>query len=311
MATLLIPFSSFEVASAADPTPLTSKWTGYVGGGGESLLTYDVLTNIGGEEIFHAGGSVAPNSGGRVSCLNGRTGAAIWTRTIPNVGDTCQIHLVDMDNDGRMELVVPLQMPAGIYILNAEDGTTQFSDTTLGGGRIDSSPVSGDVDGDGYPDLYLGVMAYETQPSTGKIIHYEFNGASIVERQRVQVWHPCAGGLALCDTDNDGRVELYMNERDVYFGDGGWGRGTVSFWADTLEVRWQLYDWGASSNIPMLADVNKDDVIDVVTTDLSRSVCVLNSTDGKPLMNSAVTVLYGSGSGERRNHYQSSIYDFD
>ena len=250
LVSLLLPFSSFEVTNAAS-TALTQKWVGYVGGGGEALLTYDALPQYGGEEIFHAGGSVAPNSGGRVSCLNGRTGSVIWTRTIANVGDTCQIHLVDMDNDDTMELVVPLQMPAGVYILNTEDGSTVFSATSLGGGRIDSSPVSGDVDNDGYPDLFIGVMAYEEQPSTGKVIRYEWNPSTrtVVERDRVQVWHPCAGGLALCDTDNDGRVELYMNERDAYFGDGSWGRGTVSFWADNLEVRWQLYGSGAGGNI--------------------------------------------------------------
>ncbi len=313
---MVVPFTAVGFASAADnPTPLTLKWTGFVGGGGESLLTYDVLTDAAhpGEEVFHAGGSVAPNSGGRVSCLSGINGTQYWNRTIPNVGDTCQIHMVDIDNDGIMEIVVPLQQPAGVYILNAEDGTTLFSITNLGGGRIDSSPVSGDVDGNGFPDVFIGVMGYETQPSTGKIIRYEWNNntKSVVERDRVQVWHPCAGGFSLSDTDNDGTFELYMNERDVYFGDGSWGRGTMSFWAENLTVRWQVYGWGASSNIPMLADVNNDGVIDVVTTDLSRSVCVLNSTNGRPLTNNVGTVLSGAGTGERRNHYQSSIYDID
>jgi hypothetical protein len=312
---ILIPFSNIGFASAA-PTPLSLKWVGYVAGGGESILTYDALPNIGGEEIFHAGGPVAPNSGGRVTCLNGRTGATIWTRTIANIGDTCQIHMVDMDNDGDMEIVVPLQHPAGLYILHAENGNTMASFTSLGGGRIDSSPVSGDVNGNGYPDLFIAVMGWEEPSpsvgSNGKVIRYEWNPNtnSVVERDRVTVWHPCAGGLALADTDNDGRFELYMNERDVYFGDGSWGRGLISFWADTLDVRWQVYDWGASSNIPMLADVNKDGVLDVVTTDLSRSVCVLNSSNGRPLTNDVGTLLSGSHN-ELRSHYQSSIYDFD
>lgn len=309
---LILPFSFFGRTSAA-PTSLTRKWVGYVAGGGEGLLTADVRSDIPGEEVFHAGGPVAPNSGGRVTCLNGRTGERIWTRTINNIGDTCQIHMVDMDNNGDLEIVVPLQQPAGLYILHAENGNTMFSVTNVGGGRIDSSPVSGDVDNDGYPDLFIGIMGYEgVEPINGKVIRYEWNPSTsrVVERDRVTVWHPCAGGLSLCDTDNDGRIELYMNERDVYFGDGSWGRGIVSFWADTLEVRWQVYHWGASSNIPMLADVNRDGILDVVTTDLSRSVCVLNSSNGRPLTNYAGTVLMGSHS-ERRNHYQSSIFDFD
>lgn len=305
LVTLLV--SSYQPNTATAATPLSLKWTGYVSGSAEALLIADVRSDIPGEEIFHAG------SGGRVTCLNGRTGAQLWSKPISGIGDTCQIHMDDFDNDGNLEIVVPLQHPAGVYILHAEDGNIMFSENSLGGGRIDSSPVSGDIDNDGYPELYVGIMAYETQPETGKIIHYEWSSTAnrMVERGRVQVWHPCAGGLSLSDTDNDGRVELYMNERDAYFGDGSWGRGIVSFWADTLEVRWQVYSWGASSNIPMLADVNKDGILDVVTTDLDNSVCVLNSTDGHPLKNYAGVILSGSGTGERRNHYQSSIYDFD
>ncbi len=245
----LIPIINSSPATAAAPQQYTLKWTGYVAGGGEALLTADVLTDAAhpGEEIFHAGGSVAPNDGGRVTCLNGRTGQQIWTRTIPNVGDTCQPQMVDMDNDGNLEIVVPLQQPAGVYILHATDGSVMFSATNLGGGRVDSGPVAGDTDADGYPDLFLGVMAYEEQPTTGKIIHYEYNPSTgtIVERGRVQVWHPCAGGLSLGDTDNDGTYELYMNERDVYFGDGAWGGGLTSFWANNLTLRWRVYDWGA------------------------------------------------------------------
>ena len=317
MVSMIVPFSTFGVASAADPTPLTLKWaSSNVAGGGESLLTYDIFPSRPGEEVVHGGGPVAPNSGGSVTVLDGVTGATIWKRTgIPNLGDTAQLTMADLDNDGDMEIVVPLQHPAGIYILNAEDGTTFWSQTNLGGGRIDSSPVVGDIDGDNYPDVFVGVMAWadETfgyEPSTGKVIRYEWTGATMAERDRIEVWHPCAGGLSLSDTDNDGVWELYMNERDAYFGDGSWGRGIMSFWASNLTVRWQVYDWGPSSNIPMIADVNKDGILDIVSTDLGRGVTVLNSTNGQPLRNDDGTLL-SSDNLPRRNHYQSSISDID
>jgi hypothetical protein len=308
---LIIPLASVQPSAAATPPSLPLKWTGYVAGGGEGLLTADVLPNVAGEEVIHAGGSVAPNNGGRVTCLNGRTGAQIWTVTIDNIGDTCQPQMTDVDNNGDLEIIVPLQQPAGIYILHAEDGAVMYSNTNLGGGRVDSSPVCGDINNNGYPDIFLGVMGYEEQPTTGKLIRYEWNGNAVVERARTTVWHPCAGGLSLGDTDNDGTFELYMNERDTYFGDGGWGRGLTSFWAANLSERWSLYDWGASSNIPMLGDVNHDGKLDVVSTDLVAGICVLNSTDGHPIKNAAGVTLMQTGIPGRHNHYQSSIYDLD
>ena len=116
--------------------------------------------------------------------------------------------------------------------------------------------------------------AFGYEPTTGKVIRYEWNsGTNALWSVIVStVWHPCAGGLSLADTDNDGIWELYMNERDVYFGDGSWGRGIMSFWAENLTERWALYGWGASSNIPMLADVNKDGILDIVSTDLGSGV---------------------------------------
>ncbi len=246
MVSMIVPFSTVGFASAEDPPNITLKWTASVSGGGEALLTYDAVPATAGEEVFHAGGPVQPSStAGSVRCLNGRTGAQIWRTNIYGVGDTATMQMADVDNDGKMEILVALQHPSGLYILNAEDGSilwnapgtynghsgyfTRVGSSTILGGRIDGSGVVGDTDGDGTRDIFIGIMAYETQPTTGAIIHYEWNGNTFVERGRVQVWHPCAGGLSLGDTDNDGIPELYMNERDVYFGDGSAGRGTTCF----------------------------------------------------------------------------------
>ncbi|MDQ1279262.1 MAG: hypothetical protein QG670_522 [Thermoproteota archaeon] len=306
----------------AEHFDLTYKWTGIVYGGGEALLTADVRSDFG-EEVFHAGGPAQPNStAGSVTCLSGQTGVQIWQRTIYGIGNTATMQMSDVDRDGVLEIIVTLQAPAGLYILRATDGNTlwyapgvyngSYGYFTPIGGRIDGSGVVGDTDGDDYPDIFIGVMAYEELPTTGKLIHYEWDPevGTIVERGRIQVWHPCAGGLSLADTDNDGVFELYMNERDAYFGDGSWGRGITSFWADNLSKRWSVYDWGASSNIPMLADVNNDGIVDVVTTNLGSGICVLNSTNGNPLTIGGKT-LFNENLGTIHAHYQSTVYDID
>lgn len=283
---------------------LTPKWIGFVAGGGLTLVTADVLPEYAGEEVFHAGGN---GTFGNVTCLNGQTGNYIWKRSIYGIGDTASMYMADVDNDGKLEISVTLQHPAGLYILNAEDGSTlwcapgnytgNFGYFTPIGGRIDGNIVVGDTDSDGFQDIFVGVMAFLEEPNTGKILHYEWdpNIGTIMERGRVQVWHPCAGGLSLGDTDNDGVFELYTNDRSPYAGDGGWGKGLMSFWAENLTMRWTLYDWEASSEIPMLADVDKDGITDVVSANLMTGICVLNSTDGYPLRNTEGTILYDRG----------------
>jgi uncharacterized repeat protein (TIGR02543 family) len=311
--------------SAAEPILLTQKWTGSVAGGGESLLVADIRSGYPGEEVVHCGGQVQPSSTpGRVTVLNGRTGETIQSVQIYGVGDTCQAQMADVDNDGLLEIIVPLQQPAGLYILNSEDlsvlwsapgssggHTGYFNNPT--GGRVDSSPVIGDVDNDGYADIFVGIMAYATTPANGAIRHLEYQpGQGIVQRGLRVVWHPCAGGLSLADTDNDGTWELYMADRSQGgMTDGDWGRGLRSFWADNLTSRWDVYDNMMSSNIPMIADVNHDGVLDIVATDLSNAALVLDSSTGQPLVNDDGTVLRASFRNQRWNHYQSSVYDID
>jgi hypothetical protein len=134
------------------------------------------------------------------------------------------MQMADLDLDGKMEIMVALQMPSGLYVLNAEDGSILWNapgvnggyagyftrsaiSSTILGGRIDGSGVVADTDRDGTPDIFIGVMGYEKDPTTGAIIHLEWNGSTFVERGRTQVWHPCAGGLSMGDTDNDGTPE--------------------------------------------------------------------------------------------------------
>ena len=294
ISSIFITLFPFPEVSAADPILLTRKWSASpsVAGGGEALLVADILASSPGEEIIHVGGGVQPSSGpGRVSVLRASDGERIATTTHEGIGDTCQAQMADVDGDGLLEIIVPLQQPAGLVIYNSEDLSILWEApgsysgdpgyfTNPDGGRIDSSPVIGDIDDDGYADIFVGAMAYMTTPASGTLRHLEYDpgAGTIVQRHLRVVWHPCAGGLSLADTDNDGRWELYMADRGQGgMQDGDWGRGLRAFWADDLTSRWDVYDNTMSSNIPIIADVNKDGILDIVATDLSRSVMVVDS----------------------------------
>lgn len=81
------------------------KWTATIpsgqGTGESSGLIADITSDVG-EEIVYAGV-------GYVRCLNGRTGATIWTYSDGSIGWNVQAQMGDIDNDGQMEIVVPLQ----------------------------------------------------------------------------------------------------------------------------------------------------------------------------------------------------------
>jgi hypothetical protein len=286
---------------------LTPKWTNLNGpGGGESILSYDVLGDAG-EEVFVAG------EPGEVLCLNPYDGTELWRKDdsfVSGVSDTQQMQMADVDSDGNMELLVPLKDPAGLRILNAEDGSEFWSYGPLswpGMGRVDCKLVTGDIDGNGYPTIFFGTMAYLEHPESGVLIAFEYDPGeeTIVERYRRTIWHPCSGGFGLADTDNDGVWEIYWGDRDAYYADGSWGRGAVSLWADNLTTRWHAYDWLESSNTPMPVDVDKDGILDIVATNLRGGLAVLNSTDGRPL---GGRFDYNLG---LPGHYQPSIYDID
>jgi hypothetical protein len=291
----------------SQPSVLTLKWEAYgTPGGGESLLIADVRADYDGMEIFYAG--IGSGNVSEVVCLNAENGSLIWNSSVPGVGDTVQIQMGDVDNDGNLEIVAPMIHPAGLYVLHAENGEIMWSKGPIPAwGRVDCSPVIADIDGDGYPTIFFATMAFTEQPNTGKLIAFEYDPveSTIVERYRRIIWHPCSGGLSIADTDNDGVHELYMGDRNPYNNDGGWGKGCRSFWAENLSSRWDLYDWHTSSNIPMIADVNKDGVLDIVTGQLYGGVAVLNSSDGRPLDGRI------SQTSPSPVHYQPSICDID
>ena len=302
----LVLAPTLVLAQPVDAAPTFGlKWskTG-TPGGGMGIVIGDI-NNDGIMEIIKSGT-------GRTMAIRGTNGETVWSVSTAGAIDTTQPQMADMDKDGYLEIIVPiLGPPAGFYILDGKNGAVEQK-TTING-RCDNGPVIGDVDGSGYPTLFFACMTFvettEDSNSVGWLRSYKYTGGSprYAELHRTRIWHPCSGGLTLADSDKNGVYELYMGDRNMYM-DRGYGGGVVSYWASDLTERWRHPDLLVSSHKPMLADVNKDGVLDVIVTLQRGGIAVLNSMDGSAIRK-AQTLTWN---GKRvSGHYQSSTYDID
>jgi len=276
---------------------LRYKWESRTRPSTGSVLIADIDGN-GLEEVVHAGE-------GGVSVLNGTDGSIVWSVQISGAKDDMDAQMADLNKDGILEIIVPIKQPGGIHVLYGNNGSTFWRNTKGLGFQTWNSPVIGDIDGDGYPTIFVACMSELSAGlnGTGRLTSLSWDGQII---NQTYIWRPCAGGLSLADTEGDGEFEVYMCDRNAYFEfDGGWGKGVQSFWARNLTRRWSRPDILCSSHIPMLADVNKDGILDVIVGHHRGGIAVLNSTDG-----SAIRIITGIPD-EAPIHYQSSVYDID
>jgi len=246
------------------------------------------------------------------TAFRGTDGSVIWNTKLYDVDEWVQPQMGDINRDGIAEIVVPLSFRsnAGVVVLRATDGSVVWKITGLGG-YVVGSPVIGDIDGSGYKTIFVPSADSENITSPNGTVTYTLRGrlTSLSYDGRILhqtfAWRPCAGGLSLADTDNDGTFELYMGDRSEGYPDGGYGRGVRSFWAENLTVRWERPDILSSSHIPMPVDVNNDGKMEIVAGNQRGGLFILDATNGntiKSIVLSPDTIP---------QHYQPSIYDVD
>ncbi|XHH09194.1 MAG: LamG-like jellyroll fold domain-containing protein [Candidatus Bathyarchaeia archaeon] len=305
-----------QPANAAE-TVLTAKWSrSSMGTNWEGGLVIGDVTGDGSEDIVYAGGG-----SDRINVLNGATGTTIATYTNSRISQYCQPQLYDVDGDGILDIVVPLYSRPGLAVVQYDGDSTLSAlwvrDTqgTSGSGSCMSKPVAGDIDGDGHPEIYIACQdvspAYNQNSQTGLPIPDGYDGTVTMFDYQGNIvaqnfnWRSCSGGLSLADTDNDGEFELYMGDRDMYYGDGNYGKGTIAYWARNMSIIWQRLDFLSSSQAPVLVDVNGDGILDVLAGMYGNrdGMSILNSTNGALMqrwLHSDMSV-----------HYGFTVYDID
>ena len=311
-------FEAIQIAFAA-PFSMTRKWRTSISapGGYEGGFTIgDVLKNSQnpGEEIVYAGRGGAylldPDDGSILT--TSRAGVVEWPHLDSAIGVFAQPCMYDVNNDGNLEVMIPLYYPPGLLCLNG-DGTTLWRtafNQGSGAMSIMSSLVAGDIDkGDG-GKLEIFIAGQDVvAPFRGRIYKLSSTGAILAQAFN---WRSCSGGLSLADADHDGQFEIYQGDRDIYMGDGDYGKGVRSYWASNLTERWIHPDVLCSSQCPNLADVNKDGVLEVIVSNQRGGLVVLNSTTGNPIKEQSQIPLWGSAPNAAfPGHYQMTVYDID
>ena len=294
-------------------TVLTSKWTrSGLGTNWEGGVVLGDVTGDGVDDVVYGGND-------NLVVLNGNTGATIATYAQQRIGQYCQPQCYDVNGDGVLDILVPLYYLPGLAAVRYDgDSTLQQlwivnTEGSSGSGSVMAKPVAGDIDGDGKLDIFIASQDvspggfYDAQGRWNAPNGYDgtvcridsANGAILAQ---TFTWRPCSGGLSLADTDNDGVFELYQGDRGIYYGDGNYGGGEKSWWAENLTLRWSRHDALTSSQAPALVDVNGDGILDVVTGMYSE-MCVLNSSNGQWINRLASNTLSA--------HYGITVYDID
>jgi hypothetical protein len=251
---------NLQPAATADPSDvMAQKFTG-----AECIALGDI--NRDGHLDFVAGSS---DKGGLVAFLGDGTGGN-WTRVnneLPSPGWALRVRLIDMNNDGNLDLVSTRDEGPRVWLGDGKGGFKAWSNgmptPSIKGLYYGMDVV--DVNRDGMLDV---VVANRVD---GPEVYYQQSGGYWKKADRV--FPQMAGGamgVAAADLDSDGHVDLVVVGRylrDVGFVNGvfflqGQTDGTWKYFSNTgLPESGLLLNWGVG-----IADVDGDHVLDVAIT---------------------------------------------
>ncbi len=205
-------------------------------------------------DIYHTG--LSPLQGNMDTCY------VMWACTLAEsfYQPGAPVSIGDVDGDGILEAVV-LGESDGLYVINGNDGSVQWSDTAYGGW---SMPLIEDINGDETEEIIFCNHRDSTL--------YALNGEDESILWEYKTSYRAWGNPVCGEVDEDGKLEVFFGSLDgkVHALNGEDG----SFiWSYTTGGIIELAD-------PALGDIDNDGKLEVVFGSNDNCVYALNGEDG-------------------------------
>lgn len=252
--------------------PITAAaWLDYDGDGLPDLL---VAEGFGGPRLLKNNGTIkegkAPPKGQAFIDVSAAVGLGAKGQGVGVRGDGLQV--CDVDGDGRPDFLY--SGGAGLLFLNRgkEKGEGSFElvkDSGIGFSAGKISPVFGDFDGDGLPDLFVpqkGSAKLFRNLGKGK---FEDASAKSGDLAKLSAWATCG---ACGDFDNDGHLDLFvgcLRGPNLFY--RGKGDGSFEDATEAVGLTGQIFNTQAIG----LLDLNGDGFLDAVFNNEGQDSVVL------------------------------------
>ncbi len=187
--------------------------------------------------------------------LNDGHGHFSERRNLPTHIPMYSSHLADLTGRGHVDIIVAGQAEDRVLL---NDGKGNFTETGKGlGGWGQCTYAAGDINGDGIPDVYVGIPHTpppDMVPMNDKL--WLGDGKGGFSEAPLNIRTRATRGVVLADFNGDGRMDLFLTsqigESKVYFNDG---RGNFTDSGQLLGA--------APGGAALAADFNNDGFLDV------------------------------------------------
>ena len=158
--------------------------------------------------------------------------------------------LGDIDNDGKLEVIISSHMQGHVEALDSENGHSiwkfYYMDARPLGTEFACSPTLGDIDDDGKLEVVVADKDWNL---------FALNGESGLELWAATVPGVVDGSAVLGDLDDDGKLEVVIGCNDGYL---------YAFNGEDGSLLWGYYIGTDTVSSPVLSDVDGDGKLEVV-----------------------------------------------